>query len=260
MTSLGTESPNPQLEMGMGGGPFATRTPGPEPVASYKHSLGFLGIMAALVLGGYVAQHQATGGEGLTATHRGIIPLYLSTIFANGMLVYFVWGGVRDRGGNVFDLIGGRWTRWRDLGRDLLIAAPFWVGWRAAMLGMAWMLGESHAKTVNILLPQGALEVTVWIAVSAMAGFCEELVFRGYVQRQVLALSRRTWVAVIGQGLLFGVAHAYQGWEAVLIISGAGMLLGGLAAWRRNLRVGMVVHGFADVWAGWLRQACGASF
>lgn len=237
-----------------------TANPGRGPVASYRHSLGFLGIMAVLVLAGFAAQRRATGGEGLASSHSGIVPLYLSMIVANGMLVYFVWGGVRDRGGNLFDLIGGRWATWRDLGRDLLIAAPFWVLWRGSLWGIAWTLGESHAKTVNILLPQGVLEVSVWLVVSAMAGFCEELVFRGYVQRQVLALSGSTTVAVIGQGLVFGVAHAYQGWQAVVVISGGGILLGWLAAWRRNLRVGMVVHGFADVWAGWLRQACGSGF
>lgn len=230
------------------------------PVASTRHSLGFLGIVAIVVLAGYLAQHRATTGQGLASAHSGMIPLYLSAIFLNGMLVYFVWGGVRQQGGDLFDLIGGRWAGWRDLGRDLAIAAPFWVVWRTAGWGMAWILGDSHAKSVDILLPQGALEVGVWIAASAMAGFCEELVFRGYVQRQVLALSGSAWIAVIGQGLLFGLMHAYQGWKAVVVISGLGMLFGAMAVWRRNLRVGMLTHAWADVWAGWLRHACGARF
>lgn len=233
---------------------------GREPVASYRHSLGFLGIVAAVVLAGFAAQHRATVGGGLATAHQGMIPLYLSAIFMNGMLVYFVWVGVRKQGGNLFDLIGGRWANWRDFGRDLLIGALFWVVLEAAAWGMAWLLGQSHAKTLDILLPQGALEVFVWIATSAMAGFCEELVFRGYVQRQVLALSGSRLVAVVGQGVLFGVMHAYQGWKAVVVISGVGILFGWLAVWRRNLRVGMLAHGWTDVWAGWLSQVCGARF
>lgn len=232
----------------------------PQPVASYRHSLGFLGIVAAVVLAGFAAQHRATVGGGLASAHEGMIPLYLSAIFMNGMLVYFVWRGVRRQGGNLFDLIGGRWTSGRELGRDLALAAPFWVVFKATAWGLAWVLGQSHAKTVDILLPQGVLEVSVWIATSAMAGFGEELVFRGYVQRQILALSGSAVIAVIGQGALFGLMHAYQGWKAVAVISGLGMLFGCLAVWRRNLRVGMLAHGWADVWEGWLSQACGARF
>ena len=33
-----------------------------------------------------------------------------------------------------------------------------------------------------------------------------------------------------------------------------GMIFGGLAAWRKTLRVGMVAHGWQDIWAGWLSQ------
>jgi len=34
-----------------------------------------------------------------------------------------------------------------------------------------------------------------------------------------------------------------------------GVLLGLLAAWRRNLRVNMIVHTWVDVWEGWLKFA-----
>jgi len=116
------------------------------------------------------------------------------------------------------------------------------------------MLGQGSEKTLNILLPRTALEVVAWIATSLSAGFCEEFVFRGYVQRQFLALSQRVWVAVLGQGLVFGLMHAYQGWRPVVVVSVTGVLFGALAAWRRTLRIGMVAHAWQDVWAGWLSQ------
>lgn len=188
----------------------------PKLVASYRHFLGFLGIVAAVLLAGLAAQQRATVGGGLASAHQRMIPLYLSAIFMNGMLVYFVWGGVRRHGGNLFDLIGGRWTGWRDLGSDLALAAPFWMLFKATAWSLAWLLGQDHAKTLDILLPRGGLEVSMWITTSAMAGFSEELVFRGYVQRQILAMSGSTFVAVIGQGVLFGLMHAYQGWKATV--------------------------------------------
>jgi uncharacterized protein len=72
------------------------------------------------------------------------------------------------------------------------------------------------------------------------------LVFRGYLQRQCLALTQNVAAAVILQGLIFGTAHAYQGAKGVIVISVYGMLFGVLAAMRRSLRPGMLQHATQD--------------
>jgi membrane protease YdiL (CAAX protease family) len=54
---------------------------------------------------------------------------------------------------------------------------------------------------------------------------------------------------------VFGLAHAYQGWKAVVVISVLGVLYGLLAAWRRNLRANIVAHAASDIWEGWLKFA-----
>jgi membrane protease YdiL (CAAX protease family) len=137
---------------------------------------------------------------------------------------------------------------------DLGLAALLW----GALGFCAWaahaLLGQGAEKSVDVLLPRTALEVLVWIATSASAGVCEEFVFRGYVQRQLLALSQSAPIAILGQGLVFGAMHAYQGWRAVVSIALLGSLFGLVAAWRRTLRVGMVAHAWQDVWAGWLSR------
>jgi uncharacterized protein len=115
------------------------------------------------------------------------------------------------------------------------------------------LLGPSGAKTVNSLLPQSFLEVLVWTATCITAGICEELIFRGYVQRQLHAFTGSLVTAVVGQGIIFGLFHAYQGWKAVTVISVLGVLYGALAAWRGNLRVNIVSHAFTDFWEGWLK-------
>jgi membrane protease YdiL (CAAX protease family) len=225
-----------------------------EPVASYYHSLGFLGIVAISMIAGFAAQHRQVAGGGLVETHANVIPIYVSVTVMNWLLLLFVWKGIRARGGSFASLIGGRWGNGREVLRDLGIAVVFWGVLLTAAWGISGLLGQGHEKTLDVLLPRTVLEVVVWIATSASAGFCEELVSRGYVQRQLLALSQSTWVAVVGHGLLFGLMHAYQGWRPVVLISMIGMLFGGLAAWRKTLRVGMVAHGWQDVWAGWLSQ------
>jgi len=104
------------------------------------------------------------------------------------------------------------------------------------------------------LLPQSLSEVLVWILVSITAGFCEELQSRGYLQRQLHALTGSIVAAVLGQGVLFGLMHSYQGWKPVVVISTLGVLYGALAAWRRNLRANIIAHAWSDVWEGWLKQ------
>lgn len=229
-------------------------TPKTEPVASYRHSLIFLGIVAGVMTAGFAAQQREVAGGGLVETHAHVIPMYLTVTAMNWLLVLFVWKGVRARGGSFSSLIGGRWTSAREVFRDLGWASLFWGALAVAAWGIPGLLGEGHEKTLDILLPRTVLEVLVWIATAVSAGFCEEYVFRGYVQRQFLALSQSGWAAVGCQGLVFGLMHAYQGWRAVVLISIIGMMFGGLAAWRKTLRVGMVAHGWQDIWAGWLSQ------
>ena len=227
---------------------------GHQPVASLRHALVLLAIVIGVVVAGFAAQMREVAGGGLVESHVHVIPIYVSVSVLNWLLAFYVWRGVRARGGSAASLIGGRWGNVRELLRDLGLAASFWGAFAAASWCLHRLLGEGHEKSVDILLPRTLLEVAVWIATSVSAGFCEEFVFRGYVQRQVLAVSQRAWVAIVGQGLVFGAMHAYQGWRAVVTISILGMMFGGLAAWRRTLRVGMVAHAWQDVWSGWLSR------
>jgi membrane protease YdiL (CAAX protease family) len=230
----------------------------PEKVASWGHRLGFLAIMAGMVVMGFLAQHAGRGSAGAAAggqlaSHGNAIQIYLVAAFMDWALLYYCWVGVHHAGGSLWSLSGGRWTTWKSLAVDLAIALPFWIVWEGAAFGVHWLLGTSDAKTVDSLLPQSLIEILVWIGVSITAGICEELAFRGYLQRQLHALGG-VYVGAIGQGLVFGLAHAYQGWKNVVVISVLGILFGILAAWRRNLRANILVHAWADIWGGWLQM------
>jgi membrane protease YdiL (CAAX protease family) len=48
------------------------------------------------------------------------------------------------------------------------------------------------------------------------------------------------------QGILFGVAHAYQGPTQILVIAVYGCMFGSLAYWRKSLRPGMIAHFLQD--------------
>jgi membrane protease YdiL (CAAX protease family) len=225
-------------------------------IASWRHFIGFLLILAGVAAMGFLAQHapaRSGAAAGDLGKHSQAIPIYLVAIFMDWALLYYCWVGVHRRGGNVSALSGGRWTSWKSVAVDLSIALPFWVLWEGAAYGVHWLLGPSSAKTVDSLLPQSLLEVLIWIGTAITAGICEEMAFRGYLQRQIQALSGSVVAAVLGQALVFGLGHSYQGWKNTVVIMVLGVMFGALAAWRKNLRANIVVHAWADTWEGWLK-------
>ena len=224
----------------------------PQPVAPYRHTAVLVALFLLLTVGG--AMFQSRGGTGQAGpAHTGVVPLYLSLLVLEWGLVLFVWRGAL--GGDVAklrDLIGGRWGSPWHVVRDGALAVAAWLVWVGIEVGWDRWLGPGHAKSIENLLPQGIVEIALWIALSMSAGFCEELVFRGYLQRQFAALTRSNVIGLLLQAALFGVSHGYQGVAATVKIALFGILYGSLALWRRSLRPGMIAHAWSDIWAGWL--------
>jgi uncharacterized protein len=94
------------------------------------------------------------------------------------------------------------------------------------------------------------VETGLWVIVSVTAGFCEEVVFRGYFQKQFFALTGRRDLAVVLQALIFGLAHLYQGVTSVITITVYGTMFGILAVITKSLRPGMIQHACEDVFSG----------
>jgi membrane protease YdiL (CAAX protease family) len=100
---------------------------------------------------------------------------------------------------------------------------------------------------------RGNLELTVYGVFYALigAGFYEEFMFRGFLM-QGLAMffggSRGAWiVACLLQGMLFGLAHAYQNALGIAITGTLGILMGLLVlASGRNLWPVIIGHGVFD--------------
>lgn len=219
-------------------------------VASSRHTAGLLLIQFGVAAMGAYVQSRPSSGPNLAPSHSGIIPLYVSLIVLEWGQVWYVWGGIHDKGLRLLDLIGGRWNSWKNVAVDLAIALPFWVVWEATARLVQFGLGANHAKTVDVLLPKTWLEIMLWLALSASAGVCEEIVFRGYLQKQVQAFTGSLALAVILQALVFGLGHAYQGAKQAIVICVLGALFGVLAGWRKNLRPGMIAHTLSDVVGG----------
>jgi membrane protease YdiL (CAAX protease family) len=90
------------------------------------------------------------------------------------------------------------------------------------------------------------------VAVAASVGFCEEVVYRGYLQTQLTVFTRSAHGGVLLQAALFGLAHADQGWRAVPCVAVSGVLLGVLARARKSLWPGILCHTGLDIASGLL--------
>jgi membrane protease YdiL (CAAX protease family) len=234
----------------------------PTAIATRFHLVGLLLILFGVAAAGFFAQHQATGptktaDAGQLAEHGQAIQIYFVALVMDWALFFYCYVGVRRAGGTLASLSGNRWKAARDVLRDIAIAIPFVALWEGVAYGGHYILDflspTNNAATVASLLPKSPAEITLWILLCLTAGFCEEIAFRGYLQKQFYALTGSIAVAVILQGVVFGVTHGYQGWKNVVVISALGILYGMLAAWRRNLRVNMISHAWSDAWEGWLK-------
>jgi membrane protease YdiL (CAAX protease family) len=234
----------------------------PAPIATKFHLVGLLLILFGVAAAGFLAQHRATAPTGTApagqlASHGQAIQIYLVALVLDWALFYYCYAGVRGRGGTLASLSAGRWKSARDVFTDIAIAIPFVALWEGVAYGAHYVLDflnpSNSAATVDSLLPKSPVEITLWILVCVTAGFCEEIAFRGYLQKQFHALTGSIAIAVILQGLVFGITHGYQGWKNVVVISALGILYGMLAAWRRNLRVNIISHAWSDLWEGWLK-------
>jgi membrane protease YdiL (CAAX protease family) len=175
--------------------------------------------------------------------HR-LVPLQIQAIVFEWATVAWVWFGLRRKGIRLQELAGGRWPDAKAFLVDILLGGGLWVLWIVISRVENFLLGH---RLDAIPYPIGLLESTLAVVVAISAGVCEEIVFRGYLQRQFRALSGSTVIAVILQAAVFGMAHVYQGVRLASMVVLYGMLFGVLAAWRRSLRPGIIAHVWSDI-------------
>ncbi len=185
------------------------------------------------------------------AAHPSRVRTYLLTICVEWFVFVLVVAGVRLSGASVLLVLGDHWQSGRQVLRDIGIAFGFWI----VAVGLLWVIGRllritGPGHNVQLMLPHGAVEVTVWIALSVTAGICEETIFRGYLQRQFMALTKSVPAGILLSAAAFGAAHAYQGFRFVILIGLFGAMFGILAYWRGSVRPGMMVHAWHDSLGG----------
>lgn len=224
------------------------------PVASLGHTAALVGVMLAVAITGTLLQRvgrppAVTAVHATSATAR-IFGQYLPLLLVNGLLVLYVARLFRPR--NVLrELIGRPWQSVADVLGDLLFASlAFALILAVEALTRPLFTGRNAA--VSALLPSTEAERLTWLLVASGVGFCEEVVYRGYLQFQLSAFTGRPLLGLLLQAVLFGLAHLEQGPAAGLRIGVYGLVFGALATHRDSLLPGIVCHVGIDLAGGLL--------
>jgi membrane protease YdiL (CAAX protease family) len=219
-------------------------------LAPWWHTLILIGVLLLASLNGMRGKHPLAAASGSKA------PEYIATMVWEWMLVGFIWLGIRKRIG-MRELIGGRWATWEDFFLDLVYAAAFFGCALVVLGGTAKLMHldqgdkiEAMRKSLGFLAPGTRLELALWFCVSATAGLCEEIIFRGYLQRQFAAMSNSMLAGVLLSAAVFGASHGYEGVARMVLIAIYGLMFGLMAWWRKSLRPGMLAHAWHDSLSG----------
>ena len=221
----------------------------PRLLAPVWHTAALVGVLLLASVSGSGAHHMlARGGSKL--------PQYIWGMAWEWILAGFVWLGIRKRY-RLRDIIGGRWASFDDFLVDILTATGFWIfaalvlaaGAKLMHLDQAQKL-DAMRRQLGFLAPNTRLELGVWFLLSSTAGFCEEFIFRGYLQLQFAAMTRSMLAGALLSAVVFGASHGYEGGARMILIGIFGLMFGLLAWWRRSLRPGMIAHAWHDALSG----------
>lgn len=225
--------------------------PGPETfraIASPWHTSLLLVVQGLLAYWGKVRTDHVR-----TLLDPDRVSIYGRTIFFEWLVLALVIAGVWLHGSSVLTVLGERWRSARQVLVDIGIAVLFLIG-SSIVISMISSHGGGDDSATQFILPHGNVEMALWVVLSITAGFCEEAVYRGYLQRQFMAWTRNVPAGILLSAAAFGVSHSYQGFRHAFNIGLLGVMGGMLAYWRKSVRPGMISHALQDVLGGLIRH------
>jgi membrane protease YdiL (CAAX protease family) len=191
------------------------------------------------------------------AQTAGPLGQYVQTIIMQWLLFAFVVFGLRRRGTSIGEVMGRPWRSFDDVLVDVALAGAVFLASLAARAAIVFVLMRATGtmpsvsdamKSVERLIPRSPVEIAVAMALALTAGIVEEFIFRGYLQRQFIALTNSVTLGILLSLAVFFVGHLYQGITLQLMfVTMLGLALGMLAHWRKNLRPGIILHAGQDM-------------
>lgn len=215
------------------------------------HTALLIALFVAVAALGALLQHRGAPVAAPPSGAGRAVGVYLPMLVVQWSLALYVCRVGRAKNA-LSALLGARWNSARRALTDLALAALGWALIRATELAWGALFDAHTAASVTAMLPHTAPERLMWALVALSVGFCEELIFRGYLLTQLEAFTGSAALGVALQAALFGLAHGEQGVASAARIALYGLGLGALARARRSLLPGIVCHVSTDLVSGLL--------
>jgi membrane protease YdiL (CAAX protease family) len=240
--------------------PASSRAPDNRvPIAPRWHTAALISLLLAVAVTGSLLQH-SSAARGIAKPPSGsggarIITRYLPLLSVNwGLLLYCVgWPRGQRARPLLPELLGEGFHSARRAAHDLSLALLLALLIFALQALLAPHSGMGRNAALTALLPSTVAERLTWALVALSVGFCEEVVYRGYLRTQLAAFTRSRALGLLLQAALFGIAHLEQGKAAAARAALYGLLLGILAEVRRSLWPGILCHAGLDLASGFWR-------
>ena|ERR1700690_2204450 len=212
-------------------------------IAAPLHLILVLALLGILIYSGRIRSVQMR-----SAVNPDHVNFYLRTILTEWFVLAVVLLGVWLSGSSLLTVLGERWRSVQQMLLDLGIGVAFLIVSIMMVATIGPLIGaRQDNREIQYLLPHGSREIVLWVCLSISAGICEEAVYRGYLQRQFMALTRNATLGILLSAAVFGLAHSYQGFQRAAVITIGAAMGGVLAHWRKTVRPGMFAHTFQDL-------------
>jgi membrane protease YdiL (CAAX protease family) len=225
----------------------------PQPIAHWTHTLALIVVLGFTTAYG----HQRSATAPLSDVPR--ITRYLTSMIVEWLLlgsviagIYrrreFFLGALRDRAMKTSESFG--------YGAMIYVIGLFALALVGGALYATPLFHQRNEAYVLAMMPRTPFEFVVWFFVSATAGICEELIFRGYLLQQLSAWTRMPIASIFIAALLFGSVHLYEGLGAILPLAELAVVYGfAVRHFKGDLRAVMVAHTLQDFLVGFLALA-----
>jgi len=160
--------------------------------------------------------------------------LYIFLTEVKGIAITLAIVGLYLNKSSVGDLIGA-WPRvWRARRTEIYLAGLFALLAILLSVTLSLTFGRFNPEMAD-LSPHTLEELLLFLLLAVTAGFGEELIFRGYFLKQFQALTGNFIIALLGQAVLFSLAHGYHQTLASMADKFFfGIMFGLLANWRKS--------------------------
>jgi membrane protease YdiL (CAAX protease family) len=159
------------------------------PLAPRWHTALIVSLIVLVAIAGTIMQMRGQLDD-ITPPPNSRIPLlYLPSIAISWALAFYCFRIGRKKS-VLSELIGRKWTSARVALIDIVIGLSFLVFIDASETLYAHVAHVVPNPALAQILPQSLAEKLVWVLFAFSAGFCEEVVYRGYMRTQFTGFFR----------------------------------------------------------------------